>query len=144
MSEITFESLPSILENDTKIKIAGYDVDGVMRGKLISKKKFLSIAKDGGGFCSVIFGWDMQDATYEPELKISNKQNGYRDVVAVPDLKSFRRVPWEENVPFFLLSFFDPDTHEPLCACPRGLLRSVVERLEKKGLSAMAGGAYDL
>ena len=35
------------------------DVDGVLRGKFMSKDKFLSIVRsDGFGFCSVIFGWD--------------------------------------------------------------------------------------
>ena len=42
----------------------------------MSKKKFLSIAKDGFGFCSVIFAWDMHDENYFKELKISNAENG--------------------------------------------------------------------
>ena len=141
-SSVTIESLPHILEKDTKVKVAGYDVDGILRGKLISKKKFLSVAKDGFGFCSVIFGWDMHDVVYEPELKISTMENGYKDVIAIPDLKSFRRVPWEDDVPFFLLSFFDPDTKEPLCVCTRGLLKTVAKRLAKKGIGALAGGVY--
>ena len=139
---VTVASLPKVLERDTSVKVAGYDVDGVLRGKLISKKKFLSVAKDGFGCCSVIFGWDMHDVVYEPELKISTKENGYKDVIAVPDLKSFRRIPWEDNVPFFLVDFLDPDTKEPLCACSRGLLHSAVKKLEKKGYGALAGGVY--
>jgi glutamine synthetase len=36
-------------------------VDGVLRGKIMSKNKFLSIAKgDGFGFASVVFGWDSE------------------------------------------------------------------------------------
>jgi glutamine synthetase len=139
-SEITIESLPHLLEDDTKVKLAGFDVDGVPRGKLISKKKFLSVAQDGFGFCSVIFGWDMHDLTYFKELKVSNMANGYRDMIAIPDLSSFRRIPWEDDVPFFLLSFFDPDTQEPICADPRGLLKTTSDKLEKHGLRAMAGG----
>ena len=139
-SEITVESLSDVLANDSKVKLGGFDIDGIIRGKLISKKKFLSVAKDGFGFCSVIFGWDMHDQTYFKELKISNKENGYHDIIAIPDLNSYRRIPWEHNVPFFLVSFFDPDTHEPVSACPRGLLKTAVEKLEEQGLSAMAGG----
>lgn len=139
-TEVTVESLPKLLENDTKVKLAGADVDGILRGKLISKKKFLSIAEDGFGFCSVIFGWDMHDQTYFKELKISNLENGYKDIIAIPDLSSFRRIPWEDDVPFFLLSFFDPDTKAPVSADPRGLLRTAAEKLEKQGLGAMAGG----
>lgn len=139
-NDITIESLPSILADDNSVKLAGVDVDGVLRGKLVSKKKFLSIAKTGFGFCSVIFGWDMHDQTYFKELKISNKENGYRDVIAIPDLTSFRRIPWEDNVPFFLVSFFDPDTEEPLSACPRQLLKRQVNKLAEKSWGAMAGG----
>jgi glutamine synthetase len=142
--KITAESLPRILENDNKVKLAGLDVDGILRGKLVSKKKFLSIASSGFGFCSVIFGWDMHDQTYLQELRISNAENGYRDLLAIPDLSSFRRIPWENNVPFFLVSFYDPDTQQPLSACPRGLLKVQLDKLQKKGYGAMAGGGFPL
>lgn len=142
--QVTLENAAEILQHDTKVKVAGVDVDGQLRGKLMAKKKFLSILSDGFGFCSVIFGWDMHDQIYFKELGISNKENGYRDIVAVPDLSSFRRIPWEENVPFILVSFFDPETREPVCACPRGLLKTVLGKAEAAGYRAMAGGAYSL
>ncbi|KKA17718.1 Glutamate--ammonia ligase [Rasamsonia emersonii CBS 393.64] len=141
--EVTLDNVAQILAHDNKVKLAGLDVDGILRGKLVSKKKFLSIVKDGFGFCSVIFGWDMHDRTYFKELAISNKQNGYRDLLAVPDLRSFRRIPWEDNVPFFLVSFFDPETRAPISACPRGLLKTAVAKLEKHGYKAMAGAEYE-
>lgn len=137
---VTLENVTQILHFDTKVKVAGIDVDGQLRGKLMSKKKFLGIAKEGFGFCSVVFGWDMHDKTYFKELKISNKENGYHDVIAIPDLSTFRRIPWEDNVPFFLVSFFDPDTREPLSACPRGILKTQLQKLEDEGVGAMAGG----
>jgi glutamine synthetase len=138
--EVTLENLSDILLRDTAVKVAGVDIDGILRGKLMSKTKFLQIAHAGFGFCSVIFGWDMHDQTYFRELLISNKENGYRDLLAKPDLKSFRRIPWENNVPFFLVSFFDPESGESLSACPRSLLARAVGRLESKGIGAMAGG----
>ena len=139
-TKVTLQNLPSFLYQDTKVKVAGVDIDGILRGKLVTKKKFLSIAKDGFGFCSVIFGWDMHDQPYVKELKISNKENGYRDMIAIPDLGSFRRIPWEDNVPFFLVSFVDPDTGDPISACPRSLLKTTCDKLEEQGFSAMAGG----
>lgn len=139
---ITAESLPHLLRDDNKVKLAGLDVDGMLRGKVISKKKFLSIAGEGFGFCSVIFGWDMHDSLYTKELKISNKDNGYHDLIAIPDLNSFRRIPWEDDVPFFLVSFFDPDSMEPVCADPRGLLKTSLEKLKTQGYDAMAGSMH--
>ncbi|KAL2255483.1 hypothetical protein VTK26DRAFT_3264 [Humicola hyalothermophila] len=141
--EITAENLPELLSHDNAVKLAGVDVDGQLRGKLVSKKKFLSIATTGFGFCSVVFGWDMHDMTYMRELKVSNKENGYRDILAVPDLGSFRRIPWEDNIPFFLVSFFDPDTKEPLSACPRSLLATQLGKWETIGVGAMAGAEYE-
>lgn len=140
IDEITLETLPDLLKNDTKVKLAGVDVDGLLRGKLVSKKKFLSIAKEGFGFCSLVYGWDVHDQTYFKELKISNAENGYHDIIAIPDLNSFRRIPWEDDVPFFLLSFFDPDSGEPVSVCPRGILKTTVDKLHAKGYGAMAGG----
>ncbi|KAL2022979.1 hypothetical protein VTK56DRAFT_4194 [Thermocarpiscus australiensis] len=140
---VELEDLASELSNDNAVKLAGVDVDGILRGKLVSKKKFLSIAASGFGFCSVIFGWDMHDMTYIRELKVSNKENGYRDLLAVPDLNSYRRIPWENNVPFFLVSFYDPETKKPVPACPRGLLATQLEKLAASGLGAMAGAEYE-
>jgi len=138
--DVTAENLPELLKDDHAVKVAGIDVDGILRGKLMAKKKFLSIVKEGFGFCSVVFGWDMHDMTYFRELSISNKENGYRDLIAIPDLSSFRRIPWENNVPFFLVSFFDPDTNASLSACPRSILRRTVDKLKENGYGAMAGG----
>ncbi|KAH8180238.1 glutamine synthetase, catalytic domain-containing protein [Sarocladium implicatum] len=140
---ITAESLPDLLKDDTKVKLAGLDVDGILRGKVVSKKKFLSVATAGFGFCSVIFGWDMHDQTYLQELKISNAQNGYHDLLAIPDLSSFRRIPWEHNIPFFLITFHDPDTNKPISPCPRGLLKMQLDKLQQKGFGAMAGAEYE-
>lgn len=138
--KVTADNVAQVLEHDRVVKVAGIDVDGMLRGKLMRKEKFLSVVADGFGFCSVIFGWDQHDMTYHKELAISNKDNGYRDLVAIPDLRSFRRIPWEKNVPFVLVSFFDPETREPVCACPRGLLKSAAAKVEAAGYRAFAGG----
>lgn len=140
--ELTAADLPELLKHDTGVKVGGVDIDGIIRGKLMSKKKFLSIAESGFGFCSVIFGWDMHDQTYFRELKISNAENGYRDILAEVDLSSYRRIPWENNVPFFLVSFREP-TGESLSACPRSLLERACEKMEAKGVGALAGAEYE-
>lgn len=137
--QLTPEQLPQLLKDDYSVKVGGTDIDGQMRGKLMSKKKFLSIAESGFGFCSVIFGWDMHDTTYFRELKISNAENGYRDILAKVDLNTYRRIPWENNVPFFLCSFREPDDTS-LSACPRSLLERACDRIGTKGIGAMAGG----
>ena len=81
---------------------------------------------------------------YSKELLISNKANGYRDVTAVIDLSSFRRIPWENNVPFFLVSFLDPKTNEPLSVDPRGVLQVVTERAVQAGYDCFSGVEYEV
>ncbi|KAH9901553.1 glutamine synthetase/guanido kinase [Cubamyces lactineus] len=140
----SISELEALLQNDIKVKVAGIDVDGVLRGKYMSKEKFLSAASsDGFNFCSVIFGWDIHDTVYSKELLISNRANGYRDLIASIDLATYRRIPWENNVPFFLVSFLDPDTKEPICADPRGVLRKVAQRAQAKGWRCISGCEYE-
>ncbi|OQO07064.1 hypothetical protein B0A48_07630 [Cryoendolithus antarcticus] len=141
-SELTHADLKDLLRNDISVKVGGTDIDGILRGKLMSKKKFLSVSESGFGFCSVIFGWDMHDQTYFKELKISNKENGYRDIVAEIDLASYRRIPWENDIPFFLVSFREPEGG-PLSACPRSLLEKQVKKISDAGYGALAGAEFE-
>lgn len=46
-SEATLDTLSEVLKDDVCVKVGGVDIDGIIRGKLMAKKKFLSIAKDG-------------------------------------------------------------------------------------------------
>jgi glutamine synthetase len=143
-SPTSLDDLKSLLKNDNKVKVAGFDVDGVLRGKFMSKEKFLSAASsDGFGFCSVIFGWDMHDAVYSRELLISNSANGYSDLIASIDLSTYRRIPWENNVPFFLVSFLDPQTKDPISVCPRGVLKRVLSKGEQNGWQCLAGVEFE-
>ncbi|KAF8350472.1 hypothetical protein F5887DRAFT_939383 [Amanita rubescens] len=140
----TTQDLLECLKDDNKVKVAGIDVDGVLRGKYMSKDKFLSAASaDGFGFCSVVFGWDIHDAVYSKELLVSNRANGYRDIIASIDLSTYRRIPWEDNVPLFLVSFLDPDTRKSLVVDPRGILKIISERASSCGLACFAGIEYE-
>ena len=47
------------------VKIAGVDIDGILRGKYINQSKLKSALKNGIGFCSVVFGWDCTDTLYD-------------------------------------------------------------------------------
>jgi glutamine synthetase len=86
----------------------------------------------------------MHDTTYSRELLVSNRANGYRDVLAKIDLGSYRRLPWENNAPFFLVSFYDPETTEPICADPRGTLKTAMDRAKEHGWEAIAGVEYEV
>lgn len=89
-------------------------------------------------------GWDIHDTVYSRELLISNKANGYRDVIASIDLSTFRRIPWEDNVPFFLVSFLDPDSKEPIVVDPRGILKITKDIGQAAGFQCYAGVEYEV
>jgi glutamine synthetase len=102
-------SLPAVLqqlaaEGVEKVKLAIVDIDGVLRGKVMAFDKFASIASTGFGFCDVVFGWDAGDRAYDNGL-VTGWHTGYPDAMAVVDPGTFRRVPWEGGIPFFLADF---------------------------------------
>ncbi|KAL9715396.1 hypothetical protein Ac2012v2_002059 [Leucoagaricus gongylophorus] len=89
-------------------------------------------------------GWDMHDQVYSQELLISNKRNGYRDILAWIDLSTYRRIPWENNVPFFLVTFRDPITKNALTVDPRDVLVRVERRaMQDLGYLPYAGVEYE-
>jgi glutamine synthetase len=124
-----------------KVKVAVADIDGVLRGKYLQPDKFFSAAEGGFGFCDVVLGWDSADQTYD-NTQLTGWQHGYPDVMVRIDLRTYRRVPWDRDVPFFLGDFVTPEG-EPHPACPRQALKRVLARAEKAGYRAMVGAEYE-
>src|SRR6195952_189610 len=114
-----------------KIKFAFADIDGVLRGKVIHHKKFIDGLESGYGFCDVVFGWDSGDVCYD-DVKLTGWHTGYPDQPCRIDLSTFRTVPWEDNIPFFLGDFSKVDGND-LPACPRSLLRRIAKECESMG-----------
>jgi glutamine synthetase len=79
------------LETD-RIKFAVTDIDGVLRGKIISKAKLLKGLDEGLGFCNVIFGWDINDVVYD-NTSVSGWHTGYPDSMASIDVDTYRTIP---------------------------------------------------
>ena len=127
-----------------RVKVAVSDIDGVLRGKYIHKDKFYSAVEGGFGFCDVVFGWDMMDVTYD-NTTLTGWHKGFPDVLAKIDLGTFRTVPWDGGVPFFLGDFVaDKDGKEvPLPICPRQVLKRVLKRAEALGVVPMCGMEFE-
>lgn len=135
------EIVQHIKELDTKsIKFGITDIDGVLRGKLISKEKFLKSLDSGLGFCNVIFGWDMNDSVYD-NTKVSGWHTGYPDSFAHIDLESFRTIPWENDKPFFLADF--SQSNDVVDVCPRTLLKKVRQEALDLGFNPKFGAEFE-
>ncbi len=124
-----------------RIKLAVFDIDGVLRGKYVSLDKFRSAAEDGFGFCDVIFGWDIGDVLYE-NVSVTGWHTGYPDAVARIDFSTFRTLPWEPDTAFFLLDLFTIGG-APLAMAPRQLLQRVLGEVENHGWRARFAAEYE-
>jgi glutamine synthetase len=106
-----------------KVKLAIVDIDGVLRGKVVALDKFMGILDGGMGFCAVVFGWDMEDKSYD-NVQVTGWHTGYPDFDAKVDPTTMRRIPWDNNLPFFLADFQD-DMDKGATVCPRTLLKKI-------------------
>lgn len=125
-----------------KVKVGGFDVDGVLRGKYVSTEKFWAAVEKGFGFCDVIFGWDIADALYD-NAKVTGWHSGYPDALASIDTSTFRVLPYEPDTACFLADFYLPGGKHPHPACPRNLLKRVVARAEASGLVPKLGAEFE-
>jgi glutamine synthetase len=125
-----------------KVKVAITDIDGILRGKYMHKQKFLSAAESGFGFCNVVFGWDASDVCYD-NVPYTGWHSGYPDALARLDLGTYRHVPWDNGVPFFLGEFLENDGQTPLPICPRQLLKKVVRRSHDMGFAEACGMEFE-
>lgn len=127
------------------VKVGGFDIDGVLRGKYVSLSKFLSVLEGGFGFCDVIFGWDLEDLLYidqHDKAAVTGWHSGYPDTHAAIDISSYRILPWEPKTAAFLVDFYQADGAKH-AACPRGLLKTVIQRLADRGMNAKVATEFE-
>ncbi|KAI9493484.1 hypothetical protein BDB00DRAFT_883128 [Zychaea mexicana] len=128
---VTPDNVHEVLKDDVTVKVAIVDIDGILRGKLMHKEKFLGAVNSGYGFTAGLFGIDMQDSYYTVPVEFSGKDYPFFDLIAKVDLSSYRRIPWEEDTPFFFAQLIHSQTNEPLYCCPRTFLQSAVDTCEQ-------------
>lgn len=75
---------------------------------------------------------------------MSNKSNGYRDLNAQIDLSTYRQIPWEDNIPFFLVYFYDQGDDKPLPVDPRSALAKVTDEAKAMGWDCMTGAEFEV
>ncbi|MBN1118282.1 MAG: glutamine synthetase [Bacteroidales bacterium] len=124
----------------SKVKFAVADIDGILRGKIISKEKFFEVIEKGVGFCDVIFGWDTNDACYN-NVSYTGWHSGYPDVDVFFDLSTFRTIPWDNELPFFLADLSGTDKKDTVC--PRSLLKKIINQSESLGFRPIFSLEYE-
>ncbi|MFC4871891.1 glutamine synthetase family protein [Negadavirga shengliensis] len=124
-----------------KVRLAVVDIDGVLRGKVVSAEKFISILEGGMGFCAVVFGWDMEDKSYD-NIQVTGWHTGYPDFEARVDPNTMRKVPWDDDLPFFLADFSE-DKGQGAEVCPRSLLKKIKAQAETEGFKAQFSQEFE-
>ncbi len=127
--------------DSAKIKIAVADIDGILRGKYIHKNKFLDSVDHQLGICDVVFGWDSGDVCYDNN-EITGWHTGYPDARAKIDISTYREIPWENSIPFFLADFSEHEVYAKT-TCPRSLLKQVEAECENLGFKAMFAQEFE-
>jgi len=120
------------------IKAGVFDVDGVLRGKYMSREKFLSVLDKGFGFCDVVLGWDVRDQLYD-NTRFTGWHSGYPDAQVRLLPQTCRTMATENNELFFLGEF----AGEAEAICPRALLRRVLQKAESRALIPLVGFEYE-
>lgn len=118
------------------VEIAYPDTQAHLRGKHVPVGQFLRSAATKGIACAdAAYVWDHRGTLYEsPRI---NMGTGYGDMQIVPDLSTFRLMPWREGTALVIGDTTDHRTHEPHTLDPRGCLRRQVDRLKALGYDVL-------
>lgn len=120
------------------VKVAIFDLDGVLRGKYMARDKFFSALEKGFGYCDVLLGWDVADNLYD-RASATSWESGFPDaqVRIVPE--SCRSIPFEGDMLLFLAEFEAPTDRY----CPRGTLKRVIDYGRTLGFQARAACEFE-
>ena len=136
----TLEDAKAIVEQSphTHVKVGVFDVDGILRGKYMSKSKFLSALDGGFGFCDVIVGWDSDDQLYD-NVKITGWHTAYPDASVRILPETCRALPFEDGLLMFLAEF----EGYAEAVCPRGALGKMVAKAAEMGFAPMSACEFE-
>ena len=121
-----------------EVEILWSDHQGHARGKRIAAEGFLErAAGQGFAFCDAALCWDVA-GDVKDGLRFSGWETGFPDLFAVPDLDSYRPVPWRPGVGQVVCDLVGHDRAFVRTA-PRTVLRRVLDRLARLGYEAQVG-----
>lgn len=120
------------------VKVGVFDMDGILRGKYMARKKFFSALESGFGFCDVVLGWDSNDQLYD-NITVTGWHTGYPDASVRVLSETCRDIAGEDGMLFFMAEF--DGKHEAVC--PRAQLRRMLDKADAMGFQVMAGFEYE-
>ncbi|MFI5758650.1 glutamine synthetase family protein [Streptomyces sp. NPDC051569] len=122
-----------------EVIVAVPDLQGRLQGSRLSVPYFLDeVAGDGFGACVYLLASDVEMDT-GPGYAIDAWKSGFGDFVLRPDASTLRTVlPWDDGTALVIADAHWPGGG-PVEVAPRHVLRSQLDRLAERGLTAFAG-----
>ena len=138
----TLDDVRAILDERqlSHARVGVFDIDGILRGKYMSREKLLSAVEKGAfGFCDVVLGWDSADLLYD-NVRYTGWHTGYPDAPVRILPETCRSLPLDGEDMILFLGEFGGEAEN---LCPRALLRRVLDRARGMGFEVRAGFEYE-
>ena len=136
----TREELANAIEGGVlrEIEVAWPDHQGHPRGKRVPARGFLRRAEGSGfPFCDAALAWDMTGDVLDG-MRLTGWDTGYGDMIARPDLSTFRWLPWRPGAGMVISDLVDHHG-ELIRTAPRTVLQRAVDRIAALGYTAEVG-----
>ncbi|WP_329071919.1 glutamine synthetase family protein [Streptomyces sp. NBC_01429] len=126
-----------------RVRFSFADQHGVLRGKTLTREAVPGALRSGVTAPSSLLLKDTSGRTVLPVFSgddplVPGRFAGAGDIVLVPDMTTFRVLPWAERTGWILCDVHHPDG-TPAAFCPRGLLRGRLDALAETGYDLTVG-----
>jgi glutamine synthetase len=117
----------------TSVRVVYPDLHGYPRGKDVPIGEFDRVADHGLAFCAAVMGTDLN------HTPVVGGEQGYPDLMAVPDLSTITHLPWEPGVAWCIADVHPVAKDGPRPADPRGALRRAIAGFQEMDLAPVVG-----
>ncbi len=142
---LTLDSLSRLVADEQidTVAVVFPDIYGRLMGKRIDGKFFIDhIAKEGTHACNYLLTVDME-MTPVPGYDFANWEKGYGDFHLVPDLKTLRKISWQDRTAMVFCDLHNSSDRTPVALAPRSILRKQVQSAAGQGFRAMVGSELE-
>jgi glutamine synthetase len=119
--------------------IAGPDLHGILRGKMVAAERFVAHPQAPLAVSDLVFALDPRGEVVTRPSDFegwwpSGDTTGHEDIALVPDLTTFRALPWNEGTGMVLGEYRKVDG-SPVVEAPSHVLQRVLDRAADLGLT---------
>jgi glutamine synthetase len=135
------EPLPDVVRDATEVVLALPDLYGRLQGVRLPGEFFRTeVVRDGYSMCAYLLAADVDMVELSGRgLAIDPQARGFGDFLLRPDLNTARQTPWRTDDSILVLADAFEIDGGPVAVAPRQILRTQLDRLAARGLTAMAG-----